>query len=128
LVVRRDRAGEAVITTISKLAIEDLLLQRGDIHSMKKRRIREHLRDYGAPRRGVACKLDLNHRHAPRRLDRQQVCVPATERDFPTNDHQLRCPRQREELRSFLDQAVQRRLVSEAGSREQAPTRTVVTP
>ena len=103
MVVRRDRAGEAVIATISKLAAEDLLLECGDIHSMKKRRIREHLRNDGAAGLGVARKLYVNHRHTPRRLDRHEICVAATERDFPTDDHQLWCPRQREELRSFLD-------------------------
>ena len=38
------------------------------------------------------------------------------------------CPRQREELRSFLHQAVQSSLISKAGGRKQTPTRTTVSP
>jgi len=128
LVVCRNRAGEAVIATIAKLAPEDIPLERGDIDPMKVRRIRKHLRDHRTSRLRIARKLDLDHRQAPNRLDGHEVCIAATERNFPANHHQLRRPGQWEELRSFFDQAVQRRFVSEASGRKQTPARAVVTP
>jgi hypothetical protein len=95
---------------------------------VKERRVGEYLRDHSTACLGVTSELDLDHRHPTGRLNRNQVCIPAPQRDFPPDDYQLRCARKREELGSFLDQAVQRRLVRKAGCRQKTPTGAVVTP
>jgi hypothetical protein len=121
---RQDRS----MTASLKVSAQRVALQRCDFRTAQIRRVGKDLCHDRSPSLCITGQLHFDDCKSAARLHRDEISVSGAQPNLTTKHHQLRAARQRQQLRGFLDQAVQRSLIRKADRTQDPPAAAVVSP